>query len=217
MKKHLYGSLIKKRQNSVYEGYHNLAEYHEGFYECNHVSPYSLGAGNLDAKVMYFLQDWIGHDRLLGPVDKDCAKFGCAPKLPTNRNLERWLDKYLGVKKQETFGTNIFPYIKDGLMSAGLKSKDINRAAAEFALPMINIVQPQVVIAFGLTTYNGLRSAAGLKKVSGLSEAIEASFKIGGAEVFCLAHPGQLGTNSRNRNNKTQVAADWEKVAQRIH
>ena len=82
---------------------------------------------------------------------------------------------------------------------------------------MINIVQPQVIIAFGLTTYNGLRSAVGLKKASKLNEAIEAPFKIGNAEVFCLAHPGQLGTNSRNRNNKTQVASDWKKVAQRIH
>jgi uracil-DNA glycosylase len=213
MKKELYLKIVRKRQKSAYAGYHNIADFHNGFYECDHVSPYSLGACNLNAKVMYFLQDWAGSDWMQGPINEDSAKFGCSPKFPTNRNIEKWLSGFFGLKKEETFGTNVFPFIKEGSMSSGLKHKDVARAAVDFAIPTIEVVKPQVVIAFGLKTYNGLRAALKLKPVVRLEEAINTPFEALGAKFFCLAHPGVLGTNSRNRKNKNQVALDWQKVA----
>jgi restriction system protein len=216
MKKDLYQALVKQRQLGAYKGYTNISDYHNGVYECNHVSPYTLGADNLDADIMYFLQDWGSSNWMSEPVHEDSAKYGCSLNCTTNRKLKELLKTHLGVEKKETFGTNVFPFIKPGKMSATLKAKDVRKAAADFGLPMIKIIRPKVVIAFGEAAYTGLRTAAGLKKVSGMSEAIETPFKVDDILVCCLAHPGRLGTNNRNRCFKGQVTKDWENLARLV-
>src|ERR1051325_114708 len=49
--------LAKVRQATRWSGYKCIGDYHEEAYECDHVSPYSKTAGNLDADIMVVLQD----------------------------------------------------------------------------------------------------------------------------------------------------------------
>lgn len=37
--------LAKLRQNTKWEGYNNIGDYHDGKFECNFVSPYTKSAG----------------------------------------------------------------------------------------------------------------------------------------------------------------------------
>lgn len=83
--------LTRQRQSERWPGYNTIGDYHDGVYECDHVSPYTRSAGNLDAEVFILLQGWVSHDFLAGPVDEKLIRFGRKPSLPTNRNLGyRW-------------------------------------------------------------------------------------------------------------------------------
>ena len=212
-----YKKLAKKRQTQCFEGYFNIGDYHDGAYECDHVSPYTKGAFNLDAEVMFFLQDWASDEWMRTPINPESFELGRSNKFPTNRNMEKWFKQHFNLEIEDTFGTNVFPFIKKGSMSAGIPDKDVKRAAIEFGAPMVDIVKPKVVIAFGLKTFNGLRTAAGLKPVSKLAEAISLPFLLNGTKVFCLAHPGQMGTISRNRGGVNRVSEDWAQVAKEVH
>src|SRR5262245_49000192 len=96
--------LARRRQACRWPGYKPLADYHDGAYECDFVSPYTKSAGNVDATAMIILQDWSSHDRLSADLDADAVAFGYTPSLPTNRNLARLLDVHLGLTLAETYG-----------------------------------------------------------------------------------------------------------------
>ena len=168
--------LALRRQGAKWPGYTNLVDYHAGAYECLHVSPYTKAAGNVDAEVMVMLQDWTSHDCICGPVDERVVELGYTEGLATNRNLIRLLKAYLNVSLAETFATNLFPFIKPGDMGHTIPRRDLVRAAVEFALPQVRIIQPRLVICLGLQTYNALREACGEPRVARLPEAISTPF-----------------------------------------
>ena len=56
-KKEELSKLAKLRQSKVYEGYTSIADYANGAYECEYVSPYSKSAHNVDADVFVILKD----------------------------------------------------------------------------------------------------------------------------------------------------------------
>ena len=80
--------LAKKRRAARWEGYKNLCDYLEGIYDCDFVSPWTKSAGNVDAEVMVFLQDWTsdGSDSLKKPV-QELIDLGYRPGKPTNDRL----------------------------------------------------------------------------------------------------------------------------------
>jgi restriction system protein len=210
-----YLNLVRKRQSDTWVGYHNLSEYHGGLYECDHVCPNSLFAGDLNAKVMVMMQDWASDERLRRPATVTKETFlGFDPDLRTNINLGNYLNKYLGMKFEDTFITNLFPFIKNGAMNASISHKDMVRAAREFAMAQIEIVKPEIVLVFGMNAFNALRVASGLKKVGNMDEAASAPFVIGESKVMFLPHPGQIGTNVRNKGGVNRVEKDWLKVAE---
>lgn len=201
--------LAKKRQGARWPGYTPLIDFHGGAYECDFVSPYTKAAGNVDARVMLILQDWSSHDRLVGEFDADAGALGHTPALPTNRNLVRLLQAHLGLSLAEAYGTNLFPFIKNGGLSAPIPTRDLERAAREYALPQIDIVAPRLAICFGLKTFNALRRAVGLAGVPTVGIAITSPFSRGHTRIWCQAHTGALGQNGRNRGGIDRVYEDW--------
>jgi restriction system protein len=183
-----------------------LAEYHGGVYECDHVSPYTKTAGNLDSPIFILLQDWSSDDRLRGPLDPDAVHLGHMPNLPTNRNLRALLRKTFGRELEDVYATNLFPFIKPGGMSRRIPALDLDRAAREFALPQIRIVKPTVVVCLGLVTFNAVRRACGLRPCVRIAQAIESPFAFETSRVWCQAHTGAFGQNTRG----TRVDADWK-------
>lgn len=117
--------LALKRQQTKWSGYSQIGDYHGGIYECEHVSPYTKSAGNVDADVFILLQDWSSHYRLSGPRDDDAVGSGHTSALPTNRNLTRLLDQHFGLTLQQTYGTNLFPFIKSGSLTRRIPKSDL--------------------------------------------------------------------------------------------
>lgn len=205
--------LARQRQSDRWPGYNTIADYHDGAYECDHVSPYTRSAGNLEADVFILLQDWVSHDFLAGPVDADLIRYGRKPSLPTNRNLDRLLETHLGIEIGLTYATNLFPFIKPGGMTARISSRDLVLAAEKYALPQIEIVQPRVVIALGLAVYNALARALGQTPASRLDDAVPTPISHVRSRIWCQAHTGGLGQANRNRGGVDRVHADWAQLA----
>ena len=97
-----------------------------------------------------------GHERRPAPS----VPYGHDPRRPTNKRLKTLLRKHLDVALKDTYGTNVFPFIKSGGMSAAIPMQDLVRVAKAFAVPQIAIVQPRLVLALGRKTAEALRRAA---------------------------------------------------------
>jgi uracil-DNA glycosylase len=184
-----------------------LADYHDGAYEKDFVSPYTASAGNVDATVMILLQDWSSDESLRGHFDPETALLGLTPSLPTNRNLSRLLQEHFGLTLDHTYATNLFPFIKPGALNAPIPARAVMRAAREFAIPQMEIVRPRLLICLGLLTGNAIRRALGIEPARRLDAAIADPFSYRDTRVWCQAHTGGLGQNLRGR---ARVAQDWE-------
>lgn len=203
-------ALAKLRQGTRWPGYNCIGDYHAGAYECDLVSPYTKSAGNVDAEIMVMLQDWASDEALRGPLHEPSMKLGHTPSRPTNRNLIRLLDRTFGITLHDTYGTNLFPFVKLGGMSVPIHQADLVAAARQFALPQIRIINPRLVISLGLVTFNALRQASNLAPSSDLNSAIESPFNIGPTTVWCQTHTGRLV--NRNKGGVDRVSEDWLKM-----
>jgi len=146
-KRELLKELAHERVYSRWPGYTQPEDYGYDFSEL--VSPFTKSAGNVDADVMLFLQDWASHDAMVGEFDQVSADLGHNPARDTNKRLKDLLHRHLGLLLGDTYATNLFPFIKPGGMSARIPARDLRRAAQEFGLRQIEIVRPKVVVALG--------------------------------------------------------------------
>lgn len=149
--------LARKRAASRWDGYRQPEDY--GYEFSDLVSPYTRTAGNVDADVMLVLQDWASHDALSGAFDPVRARYGHDPGRTTNKRLKALLRCHLGLRLEDAYGTNLFPFIKIGGISASIPASDLTRAAREFARPQVEIVSPRIVVALGSATAKALSSA----------------------------------------------------------
>lgn len=201
--------LAHKRQRTTRAGFKNIGDFHNGIYDCDFVSPYTKSANNIEADIMVVLQDWAGSNALSGPIMEDVLALGHSLSLPTNIRLKQLLKKYFDLDLQDTYATNLFPLIKSGATSGGLRSSDLRWAAKEFAIPQIEIIAPKLVICIGVGTFNALRKAHGLKASKNTEEAMFNSFSTNDTLVCCQAHTGRLGQNNRGAK---KVEEDWSKM-----
>lgn len=205
-------ALSKKRKAKTYEGYSAIGDYNNGVWECDYVSPYSISAHNEDTDILIILQDWCSEESFGKEVCQETLKYGYTPSVKTNVNLKKLLFEHINVTLDQTYSTNLFPYIKPGTMNAYIPVKDLLKAAKDFTLPIIEIINPKIAICFGKDTFNAIRKACGLKVVYNMEEAIASHFTYRSTEIFCQAHPGQLGQNNRNRGGIHRVSSDWKSM-----
>jgi restriction system protein len=202
--------LAKKRQATRWPGFNCIGDYHAGVYECDHVSPYTKTARNVDAEIMVMLQDWSSDEGMRGPVDEGSKTLGHTPGLATNRNLRTLLRDNFALDLPGICGTNLFPFIKLGGMSSKIAPSALVRAAREFALPQVEIVNPKLVICLGHDTYNALRAACTLDELTPMDKAIASPYAWQESIIWCQAHTGARGMNNRGRE---QVPKDWSRMA----
>ena len=205
--------LARLRQSTRRAGYRAIGAFHNGLFECDHVSPWTKSGHNVDATVMVVGQDWSSADVLArDPPDLKVAHLGFDAKFPTNANLDDLLQRHFGLTRKQCYLTNLFPYIKRGHASAAIPMKDLLWAAQTFTLPEIRIVSPRLVICLGVRTFRALSRAVGAKGLPTLDEAINSAFNYEGTTIHCVAHTGALGMNNRG---KPQVGVDWARIAER--
>ena len=85
-------------------------------------------------------------------------------------------------------------------MSAKIPPKDMQRAAKEFTLPMIEIIKPKIVIALGKETFCALYNVCGHK-----TECKKNPFKLGDTKVFWQYHPAARISNEKKSENWKQM------------
>jgi len=208
--------LAKKRQENIPSGYKGIGQYRNGIYECDYVSPYTKSANNINADIMFLLQDWSSDDCLQSDPTPRELELGYTPDLPTNINLKRLLEKYFGVVDlRETYGTNLFPFIKPGGISAGIPFKALIQAAKDFAIPQIDIVKPKLVICLGTSVYNSILCALGLPLHKTLADSIANPIFYNSILVHAQSHPGGMGRAKRNKGGIDRVSQDWENMARK--
>lgn len=181
--------LAKLRKATRYDGYNSIADYEDGYYECDYVSPYSKSAHNVNAEVFVILQDWSSDENMDGKCE-ETNRLGYTPCVKTNIKLIDLLKKHLSLELKETYATNLFPFIKMGGMSANIPIKDMRKSAEQFTLPMMDIIEPKISIALGRKTFDALSDACKDKKGS-TSE----SFIYKNTKVFHQPHPAARITN----------------------
>ena len=207
--------LARKRQLTTWEGYRNVGFYHQGRYECDFVSPYTKAASNVDSPIIIMLQDWASDEFLDGDFCDVTCEFGHTPTRQTNKNLKRLMSEHFRISISETYATNLFPFIKPKDMSASIPTRDLVRAANEFALPQIRILAPRLVIALGLDCFNSIRRTQELKRSRLTADAIADPITVYGSRVWCQAHTSQRGQN--NRGGLNQVSIDWQAMSDWFH
>lgn len=203
-------ALAQQRQQTQWTGVTQVGHYHNGYYDSEHVSPYTRSAGNVDADVFLMLQDWSSRTWLLKhPNDSEVRRLGYSPRVRTNRNLIDLLRTHLGLPLADTYATNLFPFIKEGGLSATVQEAQLLQAAESFALPQVRIVRPKLVVCLGQATDRALRSVCGQRPMPDLASAIANPFDHAGVRYWAQAHPGYFGQLNRNRADPKQVAKDW--------
>src|SRR5262249_9204975 len=114
--------LAISRKHSRWDGYDCIGDFHGGVYECNYVSPYTIGAHNVDSPLMILLQDWASSDVLSGPILHERYQVGHDPERTTNKRLQQLLLEHFKYNLRDVYATNVFPYVKRGSMNASISN-----------------------------------------------------------------------------------------------
>lgn len=204
------------RKSQAYAGYKNIGDFEGGAYESEWVSPYTKSASNVDASILVLLLDWSSEGHLMKATPserRDMAVLGHTPGLDTNVNLRRLLMAHLGQRIEDTFATNLFPFIKPTTMSEKIPPAILEMAAIEFAIPQIQIVNPKLVVCLGKDVFNSMRSLNSLRPIANLNEARASAFDAWGTTFWCQAHTGYFGTMTREREGAGTIDRDWAGMA----
>lgn len=199
-------ALAKKRQSESFEGYSRrylrFSDILDGYYECDHVVPWTISARNVDAELMLISQDWASEEFLLKTgKDKKQKELGQVEDLATNVQTRAMLEKHMKLSFRETYATDAFAFVKSGSMNARIVFRDLVKSASDYALPQIRIVRPKMVLCLGSAPFNAIRKAAG---ETGGWFNLERSYQVEtplhttvhDIPVFAVAHPGGTGTRS---------------------
>ncbi len=206
--------LAKRRKKDRLPPHAFLAEFHCGFYECDHVSPWSISACNVNAEVMLIGQDWTSSDSLEQKRDEDRRRLGQSNSKPTNINLREFLG-YMGLQFCETYATNVFPFIKRGNRSAGIPSGDLKYCAKTYTLPEIEIVSPRMAICLGKATFDAVCRASELRPPDWRKARPPGPhIRIGPVKIYGLPHPSPLGLN--NAGGKDAVRRKWRLLGKHL-
>jgi len=204
--------LAKKRQADRRDGFLCLSDIHEGYYECDYVSPWSTSAHDVDADLMILGKDWSSETLAERPPDPKRKQLGQGFDVPTNRNLREYLNDCMdGLKFSETYASNVFPFIKRGQKNATIRKADMLYAAKAFALPEIEIVRPRMVICLGPPAFNAVRRAADLPDMDWTEAKMPGPHTIiFQAEVYGVGHP------SMYVGGKSAVKETWARLGDRL-
>jgi uracil-DNA glycosylase len=206
--------LAKRRQTESLPPHFNVADFHNGYYECDYVSPWSISAHNLNASLMLVGQDWSSSERLTLPVDEEQRRLGQTWGLPTNKNLRRLLESHLQLKFENTYATNLFPFIKCGSLNARIPTDHLRYCARHYTIPEIRIVAPAMVMCLGQRTFAAIRSELGLPTIPWVKAREPSGHTlIDEIEIYGTPHPGGFGI--KNAGGPAKVDEIWARLAKR--
>jgi len=217
-KKLAYCELVKKRKAVTFPaGLQNPANIANGQFDCDHLGAWSLWQGDLDAEILIVGQGWGDDFYFMENQGRDTDEN------PTNKNLRKLLAS-IGLDPglpsspmpQPLFFTNAVLGIKSGGMSAALKHDWMRHSSVHFTAPLIEIVQPRLIVTLGISAYKAMRfiyQSLPYESMSGLLK-YPPFFLPGARQIFALSHCGGLGLRNRSM---TEQFADWQKIRPYLH
>lgn len=215
MNKHiLYNQLVQKRKAfRFFDGLLNPSEIEGGKYDCEQIGAWSQWHGNLNAEIFLIGQDW-------GDIDYFVDNQGCdIDSNPTNRNIIE-LFKCVGIDigipskpnvSTPVFFTNSILGIKvDGKMAGKISQSWARQCTDAFLKPLIDIINPRVIITLGTVAYGEVAYLYGLRKTS-LKKLLSESPEIQvNKKVICPRfHCGGLGLANRKLDDQKR---DWLRI-----
>jgi DNA polymerase len=218
MKQKLYEELVKERKSYKFKDSEllNPSEIKGGIYDKEkHLNPWAQWHGNLDARILLIGQDWSNEDEYIkGKGEEDYENN-------SNLNLKRLfkeIDINVSDRDDETsiplYFTNCVLGIKKGQMARKIKSSWYLDTADIFIKPLIDIINPKIIIALGKAAYKTVSKIYNIKTVS-LKYAInENPIKLpDGKLLFAVYHCSALGLASRNFQLQLQ---DWRVIKKHL-
>lgn len=210
-----YAELTAKRKTFKFtEGLSNPAD--TGF-DGDYLEPWSQWQGNLDASIVVVGQEFCDlntFNNVKGTVERKLDVY----EYPANRNLVEYfklLDIDLGHplapnRGNPVFFTNAVMGLKGGSMSSNFKDTWLKESREVFLAPLLQIIQPRVIIAIGT------KATASLGKVYDFPVGSHADMVTAspirtnaGPLVFPVYHTGGLGLANRP---KAQQIEDWKRI-----
>ncbi len=191
----------------------------EGVEDSDHIGPYSLWQGNLDARIVIVAQDFAD-------VDSYC-KYGGRPgeTVDTNLNLVELLaaaGQSIEPPKGNTgagqlFFTNAVLCMKKGGMSSRVRSTHYDNCRP-FLRRILEIVRPAFVVTLGVEALKSTLTAFGRRTSRSLGELVDSQeyFRLEtessdwSAKCFPRFHPSRRVTNAI-RPLQQQIA-DWARL-----
>lgn len=203
---------------------------------------YWQGRGHLDAKIMLVGQDWgcpwdNDAEKLMGTI---CAmnRNENAHYMDENANITDAhlieLFKSLGYqicdnhpKNADLFFTNlVLGYRNHG--SSGKYKASWAKKDAKYFLRLVKIINPEVILCLGRSTFNGVINALDVKQkpvihafndfITSRENPIKVEIEHQTIHIFALAHCGVMGTLNRNRGisgaglDIAPQISDWKKI-----
>ena len=225
-KKDLYNQLVANRREYEFNSPDIVNPSNLSISNDIHLNAWGYWHGNLDADILLIGQDF-------GDIDYYKKYNGLDdPKNPTNKKLTL-LFKELGINLGESNSPNLDTKLyftnavlgakvgqpsnqgQNGGMASPIKSKDwYADTAIKFIKPLIEIINPKIIITMGTTAYDTISIIYKLDKKP-LKELIDTnpiilSDKI---KLFTVYHCSGLGLVSRNFDAQL---GDWKRIKQLI-
>jgi uracil-DNA glycosylase family 4 len=194
----------------------NPIKIESGSFDSDHLGPWSLWQGNLDADIMVVGQDWGDINYFIKWKGKDQPSGN-----PTNEHLEELLN-HIGIKiekpgriqQQKIFLTNFILCLKKGGLQAKVDRQWITNCGMSFFYPLIKIVNPKIVIGLGRNVSEAILKLfnASYPKHGRYNLVTEKmSFKL--TDTTTLFPVYHCGAGSTNRNRKMiEQKKDWERI-----
>jgi hypothetical protein len=218
-----YIDLVEKRKayNLQIEGLINAADIKGNEYDIGqYLEPWAKWQNSCPAQILLVGQDWGGQKYYLKNNGRDDDQNPTCKNLIT---LFKQIKIDIGlpsapIEEASVHFTNIIPFLRTGQMQGSLDKiltqTLINAFANEFTKPLIEMVEPQIIITLGMAAFKGITTiyeiaASGnirLKDIVGHGPIILK----GGLLLFPMFHCGSSGVN-RNRKLIEQMA-DWDKI-----
>ena len=215
-KQQAYAALVKKRKAFRFAELLNPSEIEAGRYDGDHVELWARWLDNLDASIMLVGKDFGGREFFIR------FKGGCDPNSVTNRNLME-LFKSINIdigtplkpnKNAPVFLTNAIVGIVDSDQKGGNRISSVSKreSTREFLRPLIDIVNPKVIIAMGKESYECVSNAFEVHREKTMEQALcRSPVKLPGSRLlFPVFHCGGLGIANRPLIKQLE---DWRKIS----
>jgi DNA polymerase len=223
-----YAELVAARKavDPVPLGLQNPAAIENGKYDSAHIGPWTVWANDLDADLMVVGQDWAdvsyftenrGLDKPGNPTNQFLRDLlesvgRPIPEPPSAGNIDDPARATCGV-----WLTNALLWLKEGGMSAPVRSEWFEGASQQLLCDQIVLVQPRVVVALGERAYNCALRAFGLVPWRGtfrlaveLQHGVSLPVPSSAATLFAVYHCGSRIRNTHR--SKEQQRADWSRI-----